>query len=155
MRGAPPQWVCRIKRRISAGTAGQPGRDLDFQRQNNRKPARCHRTTVSGRTMASASQALGNSWQTQPRTTLLTVKNDSRLGLPRHSTMTCCRNTTISASNAMRGRTRSTTIQKIIQQRSNIPQKISRFCVSRQRYCSWTWMTVAVIAEVSAAVGII
>jgi len=92
----------------------------------------CHRTTVSGRTMASAPQALGNSWPTQPGTALSTAKNDSRLVLPRRSTMTCYRNTTISASNATRGRTRSTTIQKIILQRSNIPQKITRFCVSHQ-----------------------
>jgi hypothetical protein len=42
------------------------------------------------------------------------------------------RNTRISASNAARGRNRSTTIPKIILQRSNIPQKIIRFCVSRQ-----------------------
>ena len=38
----------------------------------------------------------------------------------------------ISASNAARGRNRSTTIPKIILPRSNIPQKIIRFCVSRQ-----------------------
>jgi hypothetical protein len=41
--------------------------------------------------------------------------------------MICCRNTRISASNAARGRNRSTTIPKIILQRSNIPQKIIRF----------------------------
>jgi hypothetical protein len=116
----------------TTGTAGRPRRRLDFQRQNNRKPARCHLTTVSGRTTASASQAFGDRWQTQPRTTLSTVKNDSRLGLPRRSTMICCRNTRISASNAARGRIRSTTIQKIILQRSDIPQRIIRFCVSRQ-----------------------
>jgi hypothetical protein len=36
------------------------------------------------------------------------------------------------ASNAASGRIRSTTIEKIILQRSNIPQRIIRFCVSRQ-----------------------
>ena len=46
--------------------------------------------------------------------------------------MICCRNTRISASNAARGRNKSTTIPKIILQRSNTPQKIIRFCVSRQ-----------------------
>ena len=50
----------------------------------------------------------------------------------RITTMICCRKTRISASNAARGRIRSTTIQKIILQRSNIPQRIIRFCVSRQ-----------------------
>jgi hypothetical protein len=82
--------------------------------------------------MASASRVFGNSWQTQPRTILSTARNGTRLGLPRRSTMICCRNTSISASNAARGRTRSTTIPKISLQRSNIPQKIIRFCVSRQ-----------------------
>ena len=87
---------------------------------------------VSGRTIASASRDFGNNWQSQPRTILSTARNGTRLGLPRRSTMICCRNTRISASNAARGRNRSTTIPKIILQRSNIPQKIIRFCVSRQ-----------------------
>ena len=95
------------------------------------KPARCQRTTVSGRTMASAARVFGNSWQTQPRTILSTTRNGTRLGLPRRSTMICCRNTRISASNAARSRNRSTTIPKIILQRSN-PQRIIRFCVCRQ-----------------------
>src|SRR6516225_3398647 len=53
--------------------AGRPGRRRDFQRQNNRKPARCHLTTVSGRTMASMSRLFGSRWQTQPRTTLSAI----------------------------------------------------------------------------------
>jgi hypothetical protein len=61
-----------------------------------------------------------------------TARNGTRLGLPRRSTMICCRNTRISASNAARGRNKSTTIPKIILQRSNIPQRIIRFCVCRQ-----------------------
>ena len=75
-----------------------------------------------------ASRVFGNSWQTQPRTILSTTRNGTRLGLPRRSTMICCRNTRISASNAARGRNRSTTIPKIILQRSNILQRIIRFC---------------------------
>ena len=82
--------------------------------------------------MASAARVFGNSWQTQPRTILSTTRNGTRLGLPRRSTMICCRNTRISASNAARSRNRSTTIPKIILQRSNIPQRIIRFCVCRQ-----------------------
>ena len=46
-------------RLISSGTLGLPPRRLDFQRQNDRNPARCQRTTVSGRTMASASTMPG------------------------------------------------------------------------------------------------
>src|SRR5262245_3854102 len=37
-----------------------PSRRLDFQRQYDRKPARCQRITVSGRMMASASLVFGN-----------------------------------------------------------------------------------------------
>ena len=83
-------------------------------------------------TFMSASRVFGNNWQTQPRTILSMARNDTRLGLPRRSTMICCRNTRISASNVARGRNKSTTIPKIILQRSNIPQRITRFCVSRQ-----------------------
>src|SRR5215813_6620838 len=36
-----------------------PPRRRDLQRQNDRNPARCQRTTVSGRTMASASTIPG------------------------------------------------------------------------------------------------
>lgn len=41
-------------------------------------------------------------WQTHPRTVLSTAKNGSRPGLPRRSTVICCRNTRISASIAAR-----------------------------------------------------
>jgi hypothetical protein len=52
--------ISRISRRISGGTVGRPPRLLDFQRQYDLKPARCQRMIVSGLTIASASQALGN-----------------------------------------------------------------------------------------------
>ena len=97
-----------------------------------RNPARCQRSTVSGRTIASASQAPGNSRQAHPNSHLSLAKNGSRVGLPRRNTMICCRSTKTSVSNAARDRNRSTTIPKIILQRSNIPQRIIRFCVCRQ-----------------------
>jgi len=53
--------MSRIKWRISNGTVGRPLRDLDFQRQYALNPARCHRTRVSGLTIANASRTLGNS----------------------------------------------------------------------------------------------
>jgi hypothetical protein len=52
--------ISRISLRISGGTVGRPLQGPDFQRQYNRKPARCQRTTVSGLTIANASQILGN-----------------------------------------------------------------------------------------------
>jgi hypothetical protein len=96
--------ISRINWRISSDTAGRPGRRLDFQRQYDRKPARCQRITVSGRMMASASQVFGNNPQTQPRTNLSLAENGNRPTLPRRSTMICCRSTRISASSVARDR---------------------------------------------------
>src|SRR5712675_684942 len=65
IRGASQSGVAmlmsRISLRISCGTVGRPPRAFDFQRQYNRKPARCHLTTVSGLTIASASRTPGRS----------------------------------------------------------------------------------------------
>ena len=56
IRGAPhsglARLISRINWRISSGTFGLPPRFRDFHRQTERKPARCHRMTVSGFTMA-------------------------------------------------------------------------------------------------------
>ncbi|MGB9001539.1 MAG: hypothetical protein WCC43_20880, partial [Pseudolabrys sp.] len=70
--------ISRINWRSSSDTAGRPGRRLDFQRQYDRKPARCQRITVSGRMMASASQVFGNNPQTQPITNLSLAENGHR-----------------------------------------------------------------------------
>src|SRR3954465_14118787 len=51
--------ISRISRRISGATLGLPARRRDFQRQKERKPARCHRITVSGSTIVSASRIRG------------------------------------------------------------------------------------------------
>src|SRR5712671_1795927 len=60
IRGAPhsllAMLISRTGLRISNGIVGRQPRALDFQRQYNRKPARCHLTTVSGFTIASASR---------------------------------------------------------------------------------------------------
>jgi hypothetical protein len=136
IRGAPhnglAMLISRINCRISVGTVGRPRRRLDFQHQNNRKPARCHRTTVSGRTMASASRAFGNRWQTQPRINLSTAKNGIRPGLPRRNTMICCLSSRTSPSSAARDRNRSTTKPKISLQRSDIQRRIVRFSADCQ-----------------------
>ncbi len=46
---------------IPAGSSHSavPYEDLDFHRQNKRKPARCHRITVSGLTIRKAFTTLG------------------------------------------------------------------------------------------------
>ena len=63
IRGAPQPFsltMRRISSRISLVVLGRPGRPLlDFHRQYVLNPWRCHRTTVSGRTMISASRHRG------------------------------------------------------------------------------------------------
>ena len=100
--------ISGINLRISTDTAGRPGQPLDFQRQYDRKPARCQRNTVSGRTIASAFRAFGNSWKTQPSNHLFVAEKGNRVDLPRRNTMICWRSTNSSASSADRDRNRST-----------------------------------------------
>jgi hypothetical protein len=44
---------------MSTGSFGRPPGDLDFHRQYKRKPAWCHRITVSGLTIAKALSTFG------------------------------------------------------------------------------------------------
>src|SRR5512139_2832792 len=64
MRGAPHSGLSTLIRRIrarrSASICGRPPRERDFQRQYRRKPARSHRTRVSGRTIVMALRTDGN-----------------------------------------------------------------------------------------------
>ena len=96
--------ILRISCRISIGTAGRPGRRLDFQREYVRKLARRQRKTVSGRTMASVLRAFGNCRQIQPSTSLSIDESMGRFGLKRCSTLICCRRARTSASRLARDR---------------------------------------------------
>src|SRR6266403_3694124 len=102
MRGAPQsglaRFMFRINLRISSGTLGLPPRCLDFQRQNDRNPARCQRTTVSGRTMDSASTMPGRRRYSPTNTNRSKVPKTNLFGEVRRSTLICCRRTRISAS---------------------------------------------------------
>src|SRR6478736_3575720 len=64
MRGAPHSGLATLIRRISARSSAsicnRPPRERDFQRQYRRKPARCHRTRVSGRMIVMALRTDGN-----------------------------------------------------------------------------------------------
>jgi hypothetical protein len=51
--------ISRISLRISGGTVGRPPRRLDFQRQNDLNPTRCHSMTVSGFKIARAFRIVG------------------------------------------------------------------------------------------------
>jgi hypothetical protein len=57
---APQSWfsvqICLISARNSISIRGRPPREFDFQRQKWRKPARCQYTSVSGRTIVTASR---------------------------------------------------------------------------------------------------
>jgi hypothetical protein len=66
-------------------------------------------------------------WRPPPRRNLRQGQ-----GLPRRSTMICWRYTRTLASTAARGQNRSIIIARSSLQRSNNPQRIIRFCVSRQ-----------------------
>jgi hypothetical protein len=62
--------IRRISARSSASICGRPARERDFQRQYWRKPARCQRTTVSGRMIVMALRTDGNhrySWTKNKR----------------------------------------------------------------------------------------
>ena len=102
MRGAPQRGLARLMPRInlrySSGTLGLPPRRLDFQHQKDRNPARCQRTTVSGRTMASASTMLGARRYNPTNTNRSKGRKTDLFGDLRRSTLICCRRTRISAS---------------------------------------------------------
>ena len=102
MRGAPQnglaRLISRISRRISSGTLGLPPRRLDFQRQKDRNPARCQRTTVSGRTMASASKVPGARRYNPTNNSRSKGRKTDLFRDLRRSTLICCRRTRISAS---------------------------------------------------------
>lgn len=57
MRSSPQVrfWVAAMSRRTSVGMRGRPRR-RDFSRQKRRKRSRCHRTSVSGRTIVKSSR---------------------------------------------------------------------------------------------------
>jgi hypothetical protein len=100
--GAPQSGLARlmfrINLRISSGTLGLPPRCLNFQRQNDRNPARCQRTTVSGRTMASVFTMPGARQYSPTNTNRSKLLKTDLFGDLRSSTLICCRRTRISAS---------------------------------------------------------
>lgn len=84
------------------GIGGRPGRD--FNRQNNRHPARCQRIKVSGRTTTSASRQSKNRYSSARETR---VTGSTRRGLAPRSRYWASwrRRNRISASRDLRGRT--------------------------------------------------
>src|SRR5882762_7843454 len=87
MRGAPHSGLSALIRRISArrsaSICGRPPRKRDFQRQYRRKPARCHRTRVSGRTIVMALRTDGKpSIQLDEEPTITVREPDAATHLP-------------------------------------------------------------------------
>src|SRR5262249_18490820 len=78
MRGAPhsgfSMLICWISARSSVSICGRPPNERDFQRQYRRKPARCQRTSVSGRMTVITFSTDGNhrySWIKNKRSPLV------------------------------------------------------------------------------------
>ena len=90
MRGAPQsglaRLISRISRRISGATLGLPARRRDFQRQKERKPARCQWITVSGSTIVRVSRIRGAIRYKQMKTIRSKLLNTGRRGEVRRST---------------------------------------------------------------------
>jgi len=90
MRGAPQsglaRLIWRISRRISGVMLGLPGRRRDFQRQKERKPARCQRRTVSGSTSVNVSRMRGAIRYRQTKRRRSKSRRSGRLGALRCST---------------------------------------------------------------------
>ena len=111
MRGAPQsglaRLISRISRRISGGTLGLPARRLDFQRQKERKPARCHRIIVSGRTIVTASRTVGASRYSNMKIRRSNDLRAGRLRVLRRSTFNWCRSAITSPSSERLDRKRS------------------------------------------------
>jgi hypothetical protein len=63
-----------------------PARPRDFQRQKERKPARCHRITVSGSTIVRVSRIRGAIRYKQMKTIRSKLLNTGRRGDVRRST---------------------------------------------------------------------
>jgi hypothetical protein len=90
-----PRYRCiLVQRQMRPGPCGR----RDLQRQNDRKPARCRRISVSGWMIASASTILGTRRYSPTNTNRSTLLKTTRFGHLRRSTLTCCRRTRISAS---------------------------------------------------------
>ena len=120
--------------RIAGGVLGRPPRGLDFQRQYARKPARCQPITVSGLRIFRASSTPGAKRYSPANTTRSMLLKTTRFGHLRLSTLSWCRRTRTSASNAARDRNTPIRAHQINSQISFIKAKVStdsRLPVSR------------------------
>ena len=94
MRGAPQSGLARAMVRTSSASSdpmrGRPVRPRrDFQVQNERKPFRCQRITVSGRTMWSASRHPAQRRESQTQKARSSDPNRGRFDR-RRSRASCC-----------------------------------------------------------------
>ena len=106
MRGAPQSGFANVMVRTrfaSSGlTGGRPVRPRrDFQVQKARKPCRCQRITVSGRTRCSASCHLAHFWESQIQSARSRRPNCGRLD-PWRSRASCCRSARFSRVRSVR-----------------------------------------------------
>jgi len=110
IRSAPQSGFSSASRRISAavapGSGGRPGPGRDCHRQWARNPARCQRSSVSGRTMRSACRQAGTRPARSTRSARSAGAMAGRATL-RRSTRSCWRRRAFSASSCPLIRARS------------------------------------------------
>src|SRR6266851_5666501 len=97
--------IRRIRSRTSLDAGGRPG-PCDFQRQKRRKPRRCQRRTVSGRTMTRTWAQCAQTSESHAQKILSALLSRSRLGLARRRTASCWRRARFSRARSLRVRTR-------------------------------------------------
>ena len=93
--------IRRISARRSTAICGRPPRERDFQRQYRRKPARCHRTRVSGRTIVMALRIAGNHRYSRMKNERSPSVSRTRPRTFRRNMMSCCRSAAFSASSRL------------------------------------------------------
>lgn len=93
--------ICLIRSRISLLTFGLPGLDLDFQRQYNLNPCRCHLITVSGLTIKRLNFQSVHNWESRDQKRRSLFLSLRRLIL-RCWTTSCCRRAKFSSRSLLR-----------------------------------------------------
>jgi hypothetical protein len=126
IRGAPHSGLAMLISRISLrifGEVGRPPRRLDFQRQYDLNPARCHFMTVSGFIIARAFRIVGANRYSPAKIKRSAALKVCLFGECRRSMLIWCRRTRISAANEARDRNNPLNAVQIRLQASLMGQK--------------------------------
>ena len=120
--------ISRIKRRISSGTLFWRWKSRSRAgRPNSRNPARCQRMIVFGLTIVKASTIRDAIRERVAKTKRSKLKNATRFGDFRCSTLSCRRSVRISASREARDRNSPITVHQISLRTSAMTPNIAQF----------------------------